>query len=113
VLEEEYIGGLQEEIKYLEYELKLLKDKEIIEREGVNELDNFLKDEIPINENILAIKNKYNETKSSLEGKYKTLCSKITEAKGVLNLQQAEVERYHKCIDNHRKQTSDRKVEFK
>ncbi len=30
VLEEEYINGLQEEIKYLEYELKLLKDKEII-----------------------------------------------------------------------------------
>lgn len=43
-VEDEYIGGLQEEIKYLEYELKLLKDKEILEREGVNELDNFLKD---------------------------------------------------------------------
>lgn len=50
----------------MEYELKLLKDKEIIEREGVNELDNFLKDEIPINENILAMKNKYNATKAKL-----------------------------------------------
>lgn len=57
---------MQEEIKYLEYELKLLKDKEILEREGVNELDNFLKDEIPINENILAMKNKYNATKAKL-----------------------------------------------
>ena len=30
-VEEEYIEGLQDEIKYLEYELKLLKDKEIEE----------------------------------------------------------------------------------
>ena len=66
VLEDQYINGLQEEIKYLEYELKLLKDKELIEREGVNELDNFLKDQIPINENILAMKNKYNSTKEQL-----------------------------------------------
>ena len=60
-------------MKYLEYELKLLKDKEILEREGVNELDNFLKDEIPINENILAMKNKYNATKSNLELRFKDL----------------------------------------
>lgn len=65
--------GLQEEIKYLEYELKLLKDKEILEREGVNELDNFLKDEIPINENILAMKNKYNATKAKLESQLSNL----------------------------------------
>ena len=32
VLEDDYINGLQEEIKFLEYELKLLKDKEILER---------------------------------------------------------------------------------
>jgi hypothetical protein len=72
-------------------------------------LDNFLKDEIPINENILAIKNKYNETKSNLESKYKQLSSKIVEANGVLNLQKAEVERCHKCIEGHRRQTADRK----
>lgn len=71
--EEEYIGGLQEEIKFLEYQLKLLKDKEIAERGSLNELDNFLRDEIPINENILAMKNKYNATKTNLETQYKKL----------------------------------------
>jgi hypothetical protein len=44
-----------------------------LEREGVNELDNFLKDEIPINENILAMKNKYNATKAKLENQLSTL----------------------------------------
>lgn len=44
-----------------------------MEREGVNELDNFLKDEIPINENILAMKNKYNATKNKLEEQFKLL----------------------------------------
>lgn len=44
-----------------------------MEREGVNELDNFLKDEIPINENILAMKNKYNATKAKLENQLNTL----------------------------------------
>lgn len=57
---------MQEEIKFLEYQLKLLKDKELAERGSLNELDNFLKDEIPINENILAMKNKYNATKQNL-----------------------------------------------
>jgi len=73
--EEEYINGLQEEIKFLEYQLKLLKDKELAERGSLNELDNFLKDEIPINENILAMKNKYNTTKQTLEGQFKKLSS--------------------------------------
>jgi hypothetical protein len=44
-----------------------------LEREGVNELDNFLKDEIPINENILAMKNKYNATKAKLENQLNSL----------------------------------------
>ena len=64
-----------------------MKDKELIEREGVNELDNFLKDEIPINENILAMKNKYNNTKSALEAKYGDLCKNQNEAEGVLSMQ--------------------------
>jgi hypothetical protein len=31
----------------------------------------------------------------------------------VLNLQKGEVDRFHKCIDAHRKQTGERKTEFK
>ena len=40
-------------------------------------MDNFLKDEIPINENILAMKNKYNSTKANLEGKHKEINRRI------------------------------------
>ena len=67
--------------------MKLLKDKEILEREGVNELDNFLKDEIPINENILAMKNKYNNTKSNLETRLRNLQNDNSEADSVLSMQ--------------------------
>lgn len=81
------IQGLQDEIKFLEYELKLLKDKEQFEREGVHELDNFLKDEIPINENILAMKNKYNNTKMSLEAQFKKLSQEEDQGKKVLLIQ--------------------------
>jgi thymidylate synthase len=105
--------GLQEEIKFLEYELKLLKDKEILEREGVNELDNFLKDEIPINENILAMKNKYNATKAKLEQQLSNLNMKKGEAEDVLRSQKNEIERLHQIIDAHRRQKDDRRQEFK
>jgi hypothetical protein len=50
-------------------------------------LDNFLKDEIPINENILAMKNKYNSTKLSLETQYKKLMANHDEANHVLGIQ--------------------------
>lgn len=68
-----------------------MKDKELIEREGVNELDNFLKNEIPINENILAMKNKYNNTKNALEQKYQETNKKIREAQEVLEVQKHEI----------------------
>lgn len=37
-IEDEYIRGLQDEIKYMEYELKLLKDKELQQQSTVEHL---------------------------------------------------------------------------
>ena len=54
-------------------------------------MDNFLKDEIPINENILAMKNKYNSTKANLEGKYSELRKNQSEAEAVLSMQKLEI----------------------
>lgn len=68
-IEEEYINGLQDEIKYMEYELKLLKDKEIEQKASLNQLDHFFSDGVPVNDNILAIKNQYKNTKSEGEMK--------------------------------------------
>lgn len=66
-IEEEYINGLQDEIKYLEYELKLIKDKEIEQKASMNQLDHFFSDGVPVNDNILAIKNQFKNTKSEGE----------------------------------------------
>ena len=62
-LEDQYVRGLQDEIKYLELELKLLREKEIAKHSQVDQLETFFGDGIPINENILAIKNGFNNYK--------------------------------------------------
>lgn len=37
-IEDEYIGGLQDEVKFLEYELKLLRDKEMEQHSAAEQL---------------------------------------------------------------------------
>lgn len=90
-----------------------MKDKELLEREGVNELDNFLKDEIPINENILAMKNKYNATKDKLEKQLSNLNVQKVEASDLLNTQKNQIERLHEIIGAHRAEKDGRRKEFK
>ena len=68
-IEEEYIKGLQDEIKLLEYELKLLKDKDIEQQASLSQIDHFFNDGVPLNENILAIKNQYVLIKKEFEGR--------------------------------------------
>lgn len=70
-IEEEYINGLQDEIKLLEYELKLLKDKDLEQQASLSQIDKFFNDGVPLNENILAIKNQYVVIKHECEGKLK------------------------------------------
>lgn len=56
--------GLQDEIHYLEMELKLLKEKEIAKHSQVDQLETFFGDGVAINENILALKNGFNAYKT-------------------------------------------------
>jgi hypothetical protein len=65
-LQNDYIKGLQEEVKLLEYELKLLKDRALNDKNKLSEYDAFMSDDLDINENILAMKTKYIEVKSNL-----------------------------------------------
>lgn len=44
-------------------ELKLLKEKEVAKHSQVDQLETFFGDGIPINENILAMKNGFNNYK--------------------------------------------------
>jgi hypothetical protein len=66
-VEEEYIKALQEEIKILEYQMKILKDKEIEQQAAVSQIDKFFSDGVPLNPNILAIKSQYQNKKSEDE----------------------------------------------
>jgi len=75
-IEEEYIKGLQDEIKFLEYELKLLKDKELEHQANFSQLDKFFSDGVPINENILAMKNQFSNIQNELESKLKDMVDK-------------------------------------
>lgn len=72
-MESEYINALQDEIKFMEYELKLLKDKEMEQVQGLAQVDTFFSDGISLNSNILSIKNMYKMTKSEAEEKLKVL----------------------------------------
>jgi len=61
-IEEQYMKSLQDEVKLLEYELKLLKDKETEEQSNFTSFFKYFNDGVPINDNILAMKNVYSNT---------------------------------------------------
>ena len=66
-VEDEYIKALQEEIKILEYQMKILKDKEMEQQAAVSQIDKFFSDGVPLNDNILALKTQYQSKKSDDE----------------------------------------------
>jgi len=78
-LEEEYIRTLQDEVKILEYQLKLLKDKEIEQQQTFGQIDKFFSDGIPINSNILALKTQYKNLKSAGEKQVSALETSLME----------------------------------
>ena len=68
-IEDEFIKNLQQQIAYMELELKLLKEKELEQKQSVSQIDKFFNDGVPLNENILALKNQYNHIKKQMETK--------------------------------------------
>lgn len=78
-IEDEYIKNLQQQIAYMELELKLLKEKEMEQKASVSQIDRFFNDGVPLNENILALKNQYNATKKEYEDKIDELHDKRLE----------------------------------
>lgn len=66
-LQEEYTKTLQEDVKIQEYELKIMKDKEMEKLQNNTQIDKFFSDGIPQNENILALKTQYKTKMSDVE----------------------------------------------
>ena len=66
-LEEEYILNLQKQIVLMEHQIKFLKDREVEQKNSASGYEALLKDNIPLNEHILALKSKYNNEKNMLD----------------------------------------------
>ena len=66
-LEEEYILNLQKQIVLMEHEIKLLKDREVDQKNKASGYETLLRDGIPLNEHFLALKNKFNNEQDLLK----------------------------------------------
>jgi hypothetical protein len=66
-LEEEYILNLQKQIVLMEHEIKLLKDREVDQKNKASGYETLLQDGIPLNEHFLALKNKFNNEQDLLK----------------------------------------------
>ena len=51
----------------MESEIKMLKDREIDQKNQASGYETLLRDKIPLNEHFLALKNKYNNEKNDIE----------------------------------------------
>jgi hypothetical protein len=74
---------LQDEMKILEYELKLLKDKEMEEKAQMSSMDKFFSDGVPINNNILALKSMFQKNMSQGDTQIQELSKKKTFLEGL------------------------------
>jgi len=66
-LSEEYILNLQKQIVLMEHEIKLLKDREVDQKNKASGYETLLRDGIPLNEHFLALKNKFNNEQDLLK----------------------------------------------
>ena len=66
-LEEEYILNMQKQVVLMEHEIKLLKDREVDQKNKASGYETLLRDGIPLNEHFLALKNKFNNEKDDLD----------------------------------------------
>ena len=61
----------------MEHEIKLLKDREVDQKNKASGYETLLRDGIPLNEHFLALKNKFNNEKDELEKHAKSLEDEI------------------------------------
>ena len=55
----------------METEIKLLKDREVDQKNKASGYETLLRDGIPLNEHFLALKNKFNNEKDTLENQFR------------------------------------------
>lgn len=68
---------MQKQVVLMEHEIKLLKDREVDQKNKASGYETLLRDGIPLNEHFLALKNKFNNEKDELEKYVKSLEEEI------------------------------------
>ncbi len=63
----DYIENLQKQVGIMESQIKMLKDREVDQKNKASGYETFLRDQIPLNEHFLSLKNKYNNEKDALD----------------------------------------------
>ena len=81
-------------MKILEYELKLLKDREIEEKAKLSNMDKFFSDGVPINNNILALKSMFQRTRED----------------GSENIKDLETQAIRLTIENEKAQVDNKQI---
>ena len=76
-LEEEYILNMQKQVVLMEHEIKLLKNREVDQKNKASGYETLLRDGIPLNEHFLALKNKFNNEQDDLTKSQKNLEDEI------------------------------------
>ena len=76
-LEEEYILNMQKQVVLMEHEIKLLKDREVDQKNKASGYETLLRDGIPLNEHFLALKNKFNNEQDELTKSQRNLEDEI------------------------------------
>ena len=76
-LESEYITNLHRQIVIMEREVEMLKEREMEQKNQASGYETLLKDKIPLNEHILALKNKFNNDKKIIDKQEELLADQI------------------------------------
>ncbi len=103
-LEEEYILNMQKQIVLMEHEIKLLKDREVDQKNKASGYETLLRDGIPLNEHFLALKNKFNNERDELEKYVKELEEEIRREESNNKIKKHKIEILKREFDeiNHR-----------
>ena len=65
--DDQLITCLQRQILVMEHEIRLLKEREVDQKNKASGYETLLRDKIPLNEHFLALKTKYNNEKNLLD----------------------------------------------
>jgi hypothetical protein len=68
---------MQKQVVLMEHEIKLLKDREVDQKNKASGYETLLRDGIPLNEHFLALKNKFNNERDELEKYVRSLDEEI------------------------------------